>query len=150
MTLGWLCTQRLLEQGYVTKDPDRAHFFVVPAYLYAIRGSDTIFNAYKGAAPIYGTRRAAAVVLDYVKLHWPYWNQSNGYDHIWTLTQDHGWVLVSHSQGLEPGVWLLGCLQSWQLDVSAGQPLVKLAAAPLLYQPSIVPCTVQVLWIWGF
>lgn len=33
--------------------------------------------------------------LDYVQQHYPYWNASSGSDHLWIITQDHGYAFHS-------------------------------------------------------
>lgn len=39
---------------------------------------------------------AVQVTLSLVRQHWPYWNESNGRDHIWIFTHDHGCFTFQH------------------------------------------------------
>ncbi|KAK9814866.1 hypothetical protein WJX73_000785 [Symbiochloris irregularis] len=80
--------EMLQEAGYLTTDAALADFFLVPAYLYAIRNSRDM--RIPDADGMYTDRQVTNIVLDFIRQKHPFWNASAGKDHLWILTQDHG------------------------------------------------------------
>ena len=70
-------------QDAIVSDPRAASLFVVPLMLTQRRGN------------MWEPQQYMAEVIDRVRMRWPFWNRSNGEDHIMLTTQDYGGCMIS-------------------------------------------------------
>ena len=102
----------MLSSEHRTVDPEEADYFFVPAYagLYNHEANylalDRIFKRNRAVA----TTQMLVALQDHLSHEYPYWNRSDGADHIWILPWDEGAcsaprhirnsVLIDHLGGL--------------------------------------------------
>lgn len=77
----WL-HQMMLQSSYRTIDPSRADLFYIPVYATCI--------VYRDFGKFQQYRRLVKDAIDYVRIQYPYWNASDGLDHVITLVHDYG------------------------------------------------------------
>ena len=75
---------RLLESPVRTMEPSEADFFFMPVYV------SCNFNTTSGFPSISHARALLAAAVKHVSLEMPYWNYSNGEDHVFVATHDYG------------------------------------------------------------
>jgi len=93
----------LLHSPYRTLDPTEADFFFVPAYV-SLGFYDFEFGLYWLSGRGFTFVREA---YDYVQATWPYWNQSQGADHLFVMTNDKGGTFARAAvKALEKGTIL--------------------------------------------
>jgi len=95
--------QRLLRSPHRTLDPEQADFFYVPLML-SLGFMTHRFGIYLPSAT---SAQIIDAVVAQVKFTLPYWNRTNGADHLMTFTGDDGstW-LRGRSPQLEPTIFL--------------------------------------------
>eukprot|EP00884_Botryococcus_braunii_P001005 jgi/Botrbrau1/10905/Bobra.0025s0078.1 len=77
--------------GHVVEEPDQADLYLVDAWFY-----NSLFPILEAEGRRCqrrgGTELACAVLhaLAYIRKHWPFFDRAQGVDHVWILTQDHG------------------------------------------------------------
>lgn len=80
--------QAILNSPYHTKDPNEAHLFYVPVYAACL-----VYRNFKLFAEY---RALVKKSLDYVRGSFPYFDRSNGRDHVWAFVHDFGSCLSWH------------------------------------------------------
>lgn len=76
--------QALLKSSYRTLKPEEAHFFFVPIY------ATCNFSTVNGFPAIGHARPLFAAAVSHIASSYPFWNRSNGADHVFVATHDHG------------------------------------------------------------
>ncbi|KAK9812199.1 hypothetical protein WJX73_003751 [Symbiochloris irregularis] len=82
--------EMLAKGGYVTADPAAANLFYAPAWLYAYIHQP---GKWKGGLENPSATRSTVAVqatVAYINSQYPYWKRKGGKDHMFVLTQDHG------------------------------------------------------------
>eukprot|EP00899_Mesostigma_viride_P028353 jgi/Mesvir1/8702/Mv26109-RA.2 len=87
MFLEWL-----LHSEHRTLDPDEADYFYVPflTSCYIFLGDESPRMRLIAGRRMVATAQAAKLILQYIRTNYPYWDRSNGADHIWTWVWDEG------------------------------------------------------------
>lgn len=83
----------LLTSRVRTLDPEAASLFYIPMYLGYYLNTQWSFDKEDGAPFQEGVARASLWVsdgLDHVRTNWPFWNRTNGADHVAVFGYDNG------------------------------------------------------------
>ena len=81
---------QLLSSPFVTQDPEQAHLFYIPALTYAYTSNLGDPNAH------------LLKVVDFVKSAYPWWNRTDGKDHILWTSEDRGACWLQHESLFSP------------------------------------------------
>lgn len=92
--------QFLLKSEYRTLEPSEADFFYVPAYSCCFLINHQPNNLTK-------TGIFHHKLLNYIKTTYPYFNRSEGRDHVWAFTQGFGPRLFGDFQKIKSGIFLV-------------------------------------------
>ena len=90
----------LLRSEYRTLDPDEADFFYVPAYSCCFLINHQPNNLTK-------TGVFHHKLLRYIRTSYPYFNRSDGRDHVWAFTQGFGARLFGDFHQIRSGIFLV-------------------------------------------
>eukprot|EP00899_Mesostigma_viride_P023972 jgi/Mesvir1/475/Mv11350-RA.1 len=89
----YLFLEWLLHSEHRTLDPDEADYFYVPflmsCYIYLAEDFPRHRLLY-GDHHSVAAAQAVKLILQHIRSHYPYWDSSNGTDHIWMWTWDEG------------------------------------------------------------
>ncbi len=110
----------LLRSEARTRDAAEAHFFYVPIYV-------TCFLLNNHPNNLTRTGRMYDEAMDYIAHKWPYYNRSQGRDHVYTFTQGFGARLAGrHWPRIRNGVFLThnGDFRSDDMEYTARKDIV--------------------------
>jgi hypothetical protein len=85
-----LLHEQMLASPHRTLDPEEASLFFVPVYSACI--------VYKNFGNFQAYRYIVKKALRHVRVTWPYWNRTQGKDHVWAFVHDYGACLSWHDQ----------------------------------------------------
>ena len=89
----------LLKSEYRTADPEEADFFYIPAYSCCFLINNQPNNLTK-------TGIFHHKLFDHIRTTYPYFNRSEGRDHVWTFTQGFGARLFGDFRKIRSGIFL--------------------------------------------
>ncbi|KAK9817385.1 hypothetical protein WJX74_003985 [Apatococcus lobatus] len=103
---------------FATDDPVAADLFLVPAQIYC----NDLERHLPPGAKMDTYQMAIRTTLDWIRWFYPFWDLYNGADHIWIMSQDHGFCGFVNGEGTVDEISNSIILSHWGLmDYEAGR-----------------------------